>query len=204
MKISTLLEIYKNRSTIIPLIKYHLMMQNKNEQNFWGSINDDDRNAIKDNTLKAANYPGPIIEIGALFGFTSQFIARHKKQEQQLIVVELFEWNPFMLSQKDHRLFTDRVLYYCQECCNLSIFEGSNKTFYKNYNGITPSMVFIDAEHTYNGVMVDIEWAKSMKIPIICGHDYHPNHPGVKRAVDESFLGNFKVKGSVWTAEIFS
>lgn len=178
-------------------------MRDNSNQNFWGSISDEDRVAIKENTEIAANFTGPIIEIGALFGFTTQFIASHKKNDQKLIAVELFEWNPFMLSYIDHKLFTNRVLYYCIQHCNTSIFEGSNKSFYDKYSGETPSMVFIDAEHTYEGVKIDIEWAKKMRIPIISGHDYYPSHPGVMRAVDEAFGGKIKVKGSVWTARIF-
>lgn len=47
-------------------------------------------------------------------------------------------------------------------------------------------MVFIDADHTYQGCLADIQnWTpKVRKDGLICGHDY--NWPSVKRAVDET------------------
>ncbi len=169
-------------------------------QHFWGSINDEDQAGIIANVEKASLIEGPIIEIGALFGLTTQLIATHKPREKPLIAVELFIWNPFSLSAEHHRVFTHRVLHYCITHCNTSIFDGSNRQFYSTYSGPTPSMVFIDAEHNYEGVLFDIQWAKKMKIPIISGHDYCEQHPGVMRAVDESFGGKITVSGSVWTA----
>lgn len=70
-------------------------------------------------------------------------------------------------------------------------------------------LVFIDAEHTYDAVKLDIKtWClKLKKSGILAGHDYdHPNFSGVKKAVDE-FLGNINIKvnienGYVWWAII--
>ena len=66
-------------------------------------------------------------------------------------------------------------------------------------------IVFIDAEHTYDGVKQDIEiWeAKVRKEGVIAGHDYdHPNFPGVKNAVDEwCAIRNYNLyveRGYVW------
>lgn len=50
--------------------------------------------------------------------------------------------------------------------------------------------VYIDAEHSYNGVYTDIcTWFPKIRIGgLIAGHDYgHSNFPGVKQAVDEFF-----------------
>jgi hypothetical protein len=50
-------------------------------------------------------------------------------------------------------------------------------------------MIFIDAEHSYEGVKNDINnWIKKVKKGgIISGHDYdHPNFPGVKVAIEEA------------------
>lgn len=65
--------------------------------------------------------------------------------------------------------------------------------------------VFIDAEHTYEGVRDDIMTWRSKVRPggILCGHDYNPNLPrmaGVIRAVDE-FAGPVKTAPDVvwWT-----
>ena len=51
-------------------------------------------------------------------------------------------------------------------------------------------LVYIDADHGYDSVLADIKaWLpKVKKGKIICGHDYSKTiHPGVVKAVDESF-----------------
>jgi len=51
-------------------------------------------------------------------------------------------------------------------------------------------LVFIDADHYYEDVKIDLEaWYSLVKGGgIICGHDYEARwHPGVKKAVDEFF-----------------
>lgn len=48
--------------------------------------------------------------------------------------------------------------------------------------------VFIDGDHSYSGVMRDLEtcWPRVAKSGVLTGHDYgNPNFPDVKRAVDE-------------------
>ncbi len=59
-------------------------------------------------------------------------------------------------------------------------------------------MVFIDAEHTYEGVKADIEAWKPVARILICGHDYCPQWPGVVKAVDETVGPPDGVAGSIW------
>ncbi len=62
-------------------------------------------------------------------------------------------------------------------------------------------MIFFDASHRYEGVKAECEWAKSVGIKIISGHDYGNPNPrfGVTRAVDEVFgKDNIKVVGMCW------
>lgn len=49
--------------------------------------------------------------------------------------------------------------------------------------------VFIDAGHSYDAVRDDIRnWTPKVRADgWLGGHDYHPNHPGVMQAVNESF-----------------
>lgn len=54
----------------------------------------------------------------------------------------------------------------------------------------TYDFVFLDADHSYDGVKSDIiNWLPKVKIGgILCGHDYnHPRIGEVKKAVDELF-----------------
>jgi hypothetical protein len=84
---------------------------------------------------------------------------------------------------------------------NLKVIKGDSIETAKSFNGKKVDMVFIDGEHTYEGVKADIEaWLPKTK-KIICGHDYSDKWPGVKRAVDEHFE-NIKVADSIWMVEL--
>ena len=97
----------------------------------------------------------------------------------------------------ENNLEWDHKTYYKEM---LSIVKNSNGrvSFIRDYtsnaakkikNGVL-DMVFIDALHTYSGVISDInDWSpKVKKGGIICGHDYgYDRFPGVKMAVDEMF-----------------
>lgn len=61
--------------------------------------------------------------------------------------------------------------------------------------------VFIDAGHSYEAVRDDIAaWApKVRKHGWLGGHDYHPEHVGVRQAVDEAFGEDFsQLEGWIW------
>jgi predicted O-methyltransferase YrrM len=171
-------------------------------QNLWGSLVEADLAQLAAAIARAERHGGPIIEIGCLFGFTTQYIATHKRQDTKLITVENFSWNPFALPPWAHREFTRRTLRYCLAHCNTEIFDGSNREFYRSYDGPTPSLIFIDGDHSYHGAKEDIDWAVAKGVPVIAGHDYFAAmHPGVVRAVDEAFPDGVDVGGSVWIAE---
>lgn len=65
----------------------------------------------------------------------------------------------------------------------------------------TADMVFIDADHSIEGVKEDIKHAQALcrKGGIICGHDYsEPDWPGVSVAVDEVYPNARRGAGSIW------
>ena len=57
-------------------------------------------------------------------------------------------------------------------------------------------MIFIDADHDYESVRKDIEFARKVQTNIICGHDY--NWPGVQQAVNENFDEQIQKVGEMW------
>jgi hypothetical protein len=69
--------------------------------------------------------------------------------------------------------------------------------FYRTYDGPPPALVPLDAVHTYEETKVDIQWARSVRASIICGHDYSERFRGVVRAVD-AFGGPSQLRGSLW------
>jgi hypothetical protein len=196
--LKNMLRVYKHRRTIFPMLDSYELLFNRNDT-MWGSITDTDEQRVMELTRKASAIPGPIIEVGTLFGFTTQLIATVKPAEKKLFAVEYFVWNPFGLPARDHRSFTKRVLRYVTEHCNTVIYDGTSNDFFSGYKGERPAMVFIDADHSYEAVKQEIAWARKLDIMIISGHDYNQTHPGVIRAVDEAFGKKIEVVGNVWS-----
>lgn len=163
-----------------------------------GSVAEDEIPLLTELVSMAESIPGPIVELGTLFGFSTQCIAVAKSTEKKLITVDNYGWNPIGLSNKHHQELTNGNLHYLMEKCNTSLFEGSSSTFFETYASERPAMIFIDANHEYEGVKVDIEWSRKMKIPIISGHDYSNSWPGVKRAVNETFGAPTRTMGTLW------
>lgn len=60
----------------------------------------------------------------------------------------------------------------------------------------------IDADHTYEAVREQIEWAKRLMVPggVMCGDDYSSNWPGVVQAVNET-LPAHHVEIVMWVQE---
>lgn len=69
-------------------------------------------------------------------------------------------------------------------------------------HGQTFDFVFIDADHSYEGAMGDIEAYRPLIRPggIMAGHDYH--WPGVERAVTELLTGVVLGPKSIWSVRL--
>ena len=127
-----------------------------------------------------------MIEIGTLFGFSTLVIAMSKAPSQQLLTVDNYSWNPFGLSGEAHHLATGQVLHDAVRRHSVVQLRADKTSFYSDYDGLPPGLFFCDADHSYEATLADLQWARSVKARIICGHDYLPEvRPGVVRAVDE-------------------
>lgn len=129
---------------------------------------------------------GPIIEIGTLFGWSTRIIALFKSPDRELITVDNFAWNPLGISRSTHRRIACRVIEEDLKDHNVRLVEQDKSQFYHSYQGAAPSLVFLDAIHTYEETQADIAWARQVGAKIICLHDYRPDFPGVIRATDEA------------------
>lgn len=166
---------------------------------YTGSITAEERAELIRLAAKSKAHGGPIVEIGTLFGFSTQALALGKAREQQLHTVDLYCWNPYGFTPAHHEQFTRMNLDFLCSRENVLLFRGSNTEFYDQWTGGSPSLVFIDAEHSYEGVKKDIEWALQSGANVISGHDYGPQWPGIVRAVQEYFGDDIQVVGTVWS-----
>lgn len=197
-KLKTLGKVVRHQSDIRALVQNYFLFAEHADKTAYGSISLEDEKGIERGIELAANNPGPIIEIGTLFGHTTNLIATKKATEKPLIAVENYIWNPFQLPKGAHKMYLHRTLRYVMDHANVSIAETDAANFYRENPTLKPSMIFIDAEHDYHSVKRDIDWAKSVGCEVIAGHDYLPLHPGVVKAVSEAFGKEIEVYGSVW------
>ena len=141
---------------------------------------------------------GPIIEIGTLFGRSTLIIIENKDPEQKLITVDNYSWNPLGLASDIHFKITNNLLSEAITNFNLNILRLDKNEFYSVYKGNSPSLVFLDAIHSYEETKKDLLWAKRVGAHKICGHDYdEKRHPAVVKVVRE-FGGPRKLSGSIW------
>lgn len=99
--------------------------------------------------------------------------------------------------QDIYSIFMQNVGHYP----NLKVLRGDSLEIVKSFNGNRADMLFIDADHSYEGCKADIEaWLPKCQ-KYICGHDYSDAFPGVVKAVNEKFK-NVNVTGSLWSVEL--
>ena len=140
----------------------------------------------------------PIIEIGTLYGFSTNVIAVSKEKSQRLITVDKYIWNPLGISPAAHKLGTYAALDDAIRNHNVEVVDQDKDIFYENYTGPAPGLFFCDANHAYEPTLRDLVWARQVGAMIICGHDYNPSkYPGVVQAV-EAFGGPSEVVGTLF------
>jgi hypothetical protein len=162
-----------------------------------GQITFEESRALYETTSSIAG-PGPIIEVGTLFGSSTRVMALAKDQGRPLISVDVYKWNPLGLSPDSHFELTGFLLEELVRSHGLRLVRQDKDQFYRDYGGEPPALVFLDADHSYEATLADIQWAKSVGARVICGHDYNQEaFPGVCRAVDEEGGARLLV-GTFW------
>jgi cephalosporin hydroxylase len=83
---------------------------------------------------------------------------------------------------------------------NVVIYKGSSESFFKDLSDGYLDFVYIDADHSYNGVKSDLEnsYSKVKVGGFIAGHDYCQNFQGVIKAVNE-FCDKYKLAVEITT-----
>lgn len=166
-----------------------------------GIVRESEQKLLRELVEEANALPGPIIEIGTLFGYSTQKIGQWKLHDKEFITVDNYSWNPFSMDKKTHYNLTKKILSQLIKNENVTQVNKDKNEFYETYSGKAPAMVFLDAAHDYTQTKIDIDWAIRSEAKIVCGHDYSDKFPGVKQAVDESG-GLERLCGSLWVLSL--
>ncbi len=141
--------------------------------------------------VEQTNPEDTIIEVGTLFGYSTNILALGKAESQKLITVDNYMWNSLGISAETHRLSTFAMLQDARENHGVKVVFQDKDEFYKEYQGNAPGLFFCDAHHDYEPTLRDLTWARKIGAKIICGHDYNEEiFPGVVQAVNK--LGGAK------------
>ena len=148
----------------------------------------------RDNLIDTLNHNMIIGEIGVFKGEFAQIILDSIKPKE-LHLIDIFQGTMCSGNKDGHnivwinlddeyKILTER---YSQHN-NVIIHKGISQDILLQFNDGYFDMLYIDADHTYEGTMNDLLLAKN-KVKtggVISGHDYTSDmFPGVVRAVDE-------------------
>jgi hypothetical protein len=201
MKLTTLISIYRNIGyrRLKQFLTYNTPFKGlKND--YSGTVDDIEYEGLVSLAHKAwgRSADGNIVEIGALFGLSTQAIL--EGGAGKVVVIDNFQWNPIGLTSDRHESMLSANLRYFIRKGRVVIFKGTSSDYINNKLASEKvAMVFIDADHSYEGVLKDINMAELLNAPIICGDDY--NFPGVKQAVHEIYGSKVKFIGEMWWVE---
>jgi hypothetical protein len=169
----------------------------KNSEGLDGWMKPEELEVIK--TL--ARQSGSVVEVGSWKGRSTKVLLENCKGP--VYAVDHWKGTSTDLSilmaagQDVYSKFIENVGHYP----NLNILRGDSVDMAAAFNGNRVDMVFLDADHTYEGLKSDLEaWVPKCN-RFICGHDYEDSFPGVIRAVDEKF-DKANLTGSLWWVEL--
>ena len=144
---------------------------------------------------------GVYAEIGVFEGLFSDTLCK-KLQPTRLVLLDLFsgiidsgDQDGNNVKQADTSVVYKRLLAVSRRFPALEVVKGDSSTQLARYPDQTFDMIYLDGDHTYQGVKKDLEvaYAKVRSCGWIMGHDYEMNPAkttsvyefGVKQAVDE-------------------
>ena len=152
-----------------------------------------------------------ILEIGALYGQSTSFLANHIKHKKvKFYVVDLWDIN---IKQKYIDMFekeygNDMYSVFYKNLDRDNLWNETNPLkvipmkmtsddAFQHFldNDIKFNYIYIDGDHSYEQVLKDIQGAEKVisKNGTIAGDDW--NKPGVKKALEEHYAGRFSLFG---------
>ncbi len=146
-----------------------------------------------------------IVEVGSWMGRSTRALADNMHEEAALFAVdswcgEGFDGYAAALADKPKDWLFDKFVKN-MEGCRVTPVRLSSLDAARGAAALSQcfDMVFIDADHSYEGVKADILAWKTLLTPggLLCGHDYGRPCFGVTRAVDE-LIEPVDTENSIW------
>jgi SAM-dependent methyltransferase len=140
--------------------------------------------------------PRRFLELGVNEGRTAELVLRTSPWICHYIGVDaLHDHVPALAQQKSEVPKCGRCGFYAMHDSRFDLIEiaGGTANLDPRMLGAPADMVFIDADHSYEGVKRDTELAReslSAAGGCIIWHDYHRDLPGVVRYLDELVVQN--------------
>jgi len=164
-----------------------------------------------------------LVEVGVALGRSLGFLANEcdVQGRKDLVIIAVDPWERAETAEEPYaseyakdrgdsfKTFQRMVTTHMgSSACRFQAWRITSKTaaeiIGKKNSNLRPWFVFVDADHSYEGVKADIEAWRPLIVPggILAGHDYDSNDfPGVVRAVIEAFGPNCRRPPSSWLVE---
>lgn len=126
-----------------------------------------------------------IVEIGTLYGSATRILAMGAPAGCRVISVDNYSWNPHHIAADSHAALAQRVLRQEISEGRVELVRMDKNQYFATSNEPRIGLAFLDAIHSYEETLADIDWAISRNVNVVSGHDYSPLFPGVIRAVNE-------------------
>lgn len=148
------------------------------------------------------------VEVGVFEGKFSEFII-NSIDPSEFYLVDLFYGNGISGDKNGENIKTicletsyNNLIKKYKNLEHIKIIRNKSIDFFKELPDNYLDFVYIDGDHSYEGVKTDLEYAikKVKKGGFICGHDYSKSFLGVIKAVDE-FCQKNKISFSITTED---
>lgn len=149
-----------------------------------------------------------IVEVGCYLGDTTKAIAQ---QGNKVIAIDPFiggydvkdTISKWLSEPKGHDKILNTFLSNIRGL-NVIFYNGTSKDALEDYDDGEVDGFFIDGEHTYKAMLIDVKWINKVKKGgLLCFHDYSPTFPGVMKAIDEFVIPYYKLIAQETSLVIF-
>lgn len=164
-------------------------------RHIYGSVSKEEMTCLR--KLACQEDVNKVVEFGTLFGHTALAFA---SCNTTVYTVDNLSWNPFGMSQDEHREFLRRNLSGSD--VRFVELDVMKEVLHLHY----PDLVFIDAKHNFPVTTRLLDWASERQAKYIVCHDTGGEFPGVDEAVNlfertsRSLYECGPASGTLWVA----